>query len=107
MESIFDAITEWIKELLIGSIEGNLSSMFGDVNEKVGTIATQVGQTPQGWNYAPKRVEMTLPLKTQAVQPFAAQMDGHPRHRRPARKGADKPRQGQVSTITTQNSIRS
>ena len=24
--------------------------MFGDVNEKVGTIATQVGQTPQGWN---------------------------------------------------------
>jgi hypothetical protein len=50
MESIFDAITEWIKELLIGSIENSLSSMFGDVNEKVGTIATQVGQTPQGWN---------------------------------------------------------
>ena len=50
MQSIFDAITEWIKELLIGSIENSLSSMFGDVNEKVGTIATQVGQTPQGWN---------------------------------------------------------
>ena len=50
MQSIFDAITEWIKELLIGSIENSLSSMFGDVNEKVGTIATQVWQTPQGWN---------------------------------------------------------
>jgi hypothetical protein len=50
MESIFEAITEWIKELLIGSIEGSLTSMFGDVNERVGTIATQVGQTPQGWN---------------------------------------------------------
>jgi len=24
--------------------------MFGDVNDKVGEIATQVGQTPQGWN---------------------------------------------------------
>jgi hypothetical protein len=24
--------------------------MFGDVNERVGTIAAQVGQTPQGWN---------------------------------------------------------
>ena len=24
--------------------------MFGDVNEKVGTIAAQAGQTPQGWN---------------------------------------------------------
>jgi hypothetical protein len=50
MQSIFDAITEWLKQLLIGSVEGSLSSMFGDVNEKVGTIATQVGQTPQGWN---------------------------------------------------------
>jgi hypothetical protein len=50
MESIFDAITEWIKTLLIGSVEGSLSSMFADVNEKVGTIAEQVGQTPQGWN---------------------------------------------------------
>ena len=24
--------------------------MFGDVNEKVGTIAAEVGRTPQGWN---------------------------------------------------------
>ena len=23
---------------------------FGDVNEKVGTIAAEVGKTPQGWN---------------------------------------------------------
>ena len=50
MESIFEAINEWLKELLIGAINGNLSNMFGDVNEKVGTIAAEVGQTPQGWN---------------------------------------------------------
>ena len=50
MSFILDRITEWIQELLIGVIEGNLSGMFGDVNERVGTIATQVGQTPQGWN---------------------------------------------------------
>ena len=48
--SILDAINEWIKEILIGAINGNLSTMFGDVNEKVGTIAAEVGQTPQGWN---------------------------------------------------------
>ena len=47
---IFDAINEWIKEILIGAINGNLSTMFGDVNEKVGTIAAEVGKTPQGWN---------------------------------------------------------
>ena len=50
MQSIFDAINEWIKELLIGAIEGNLSNMFGDVNDKVGTIAAEVGATPQSWN---------------------------------------------------------
>ena len=45
MQSILDAINEWIKEILIGAINGNLSSMFGDVNEKVGTIAAEVGRT--------------------------------------------------------------
>ena len=50
MESIFEAINEWLKEILIGAINGNLSNMFGDVNEKTATIAAQVGQTPQGWN---------------------------------------------------------
>lgn len=50
MDFIFDAINEWIKNILIGAINGNLSTMFGDVNEKVGTIATEVGKTPQGWN---------------------------------------------------------
>lgn len=50
MQSILDAINEWIKEILIGAINGNLSTMFGDVNEKVGTIAAEVGKTSQAWN---------------------------------------------------------
>lgn len=50
MEYIFEEINTWIKDLLIGSIQGNLTNMFGDVNEKVETIAADVGQTPQGWN---------------------------------------------------------
>lgn len=50
MEYLFDEINTWIKDLLIGTIQGNLTNMFGDVNEKVGSIATDVGQTPQGWN---------------------------------------------------------
>lgn len=50
MSGILDAITLWIREILIGAIESNLASMFGDVNERVGEIAAQVGQTPQAWN---------------------------------------------------------
>ena len=50
MKGILDSINEWIKEILIGAINGNLSTMFGDVNDKVGSIAGEVGQTPQAWN---------------------------------------------------------
>ena len=50
MKGILDSINEWIREILIGAINGNLSNMFGDVNEKVGSIAGEVGQTPQAWN---------------------------------------------------------
>lgn len=50
MGFILEKIEEAIKELLIGMIEGNLTNMFTDVNDKVGTIAAEVGQTPSAWN---------------------------------------------------------
>jgi len=50
MSFILGAIEEFIRAIFIGAIESNLSRMFGDVNERVGTIAAEVGQTPQGWN---------------------------------------------------------
>jgi hypothetical protein len=50
MNGIFEKLTEYIKEILLGMIESNLTDMFTDVNGKVGTIAMEVGQTPQGWN---------------------------------------------------------
>jgi hypothetical protein len=50
MLGILEAIENWIKDLLIGAITSNLSGMFGDVNDKVGTIAAEVGTTPAGWN---------------------------------------------------------
>ena len=49
-DGIFEAIEEWMRELLSGMVTSNLSTMFTDVNEKTGEIAAQVGQTPQGWN---------------------------------------------------------
>ena len=49
-DGIFEAIEEWMRQLLTGMITSNLTTMFTDVNEKTGEIAAQVGQTPQGWN---------------------------------------------------------
>ena len=43
-------IEEAIKELLIGWIESNMTNMFTDVNDKVGTIAAEVGKTPSSWD---------------------------------------------------------
>lgn len=50
MQSIFDAIAEWLKGLLVEGIMDNLGNLFANVNDQVGEIATQVGTTPAAWN---------------------------------------------------------
>jgi hypothetical protein len=50
MDGIVDKITEFIKEMLQGWVLNNLETMFTDVNDKVGTIAAEVGQSPSTWN---------------------------------------------------------
>ena len=50
MNSIFDKIAQAINEFLISLITGSLGTLFNDVNSKVGTIAADVGKTPQQWN---------------------------------------------------------
>lgn len=50
MFGIFDKLEEFFKELLLGGIQANLESMFLDINDKVGAVATDVGKTPMGWN---------------------------------------------------------
>lgn len=49
---IAQALMEWLEEIVKSGILDNLSDLFGIVNDQVGTIATNVGQTPQGWNSA-------------------------------------------------------
>ena len=50
MDFLLDALTNWLKEMLVGGIMSNLSGMFDSVNQQVADISVQVGQTPQGWN---------------------------------------------------------
>lgn len=50
MDFLINALTEWLKEMLVGGIMSNLSGMFDSVNQQVADISVQVGQTPQGWN---------------------------------------------------------
>ena len=50
MFGIFDSISQWFHDFLVSIITSCLTTMFTDVNERVGAIATEVGRTPQGWN---------------------------------------------------------
>lgn len=50
MFDLFEKIEEAIRELLTNFVSSNLTTMFTDVNDKTGTIAAEVGQTPQAWN---------------------------------------------------------
>ena len=50
MDLLWDKITEWLKDLLISGITGNLTGMFDATNQKVAEISAQVGTTPQAWN---------------------------------------------------------
>ena len=50
MNFLWDKVTEWLKELLIGSIMSNLTGLFDNVNRQVAGIEDNVGATPQAWN---------------------------------------------------------
>ena len=50
MDFILDAINEWIQNLLIDGIMGNVEGMFDSINTEVSNVATQVGMTPSQWN---------------------------------------------------------
>ena len=50
MNFLWDKVTEWLEELLIGSIMSNLTGLFDNVNWQVAGIADNIGATPQAWN---------------------------------------------------------
>ncbi len=50
MDLIWEKITEWLQEMLVVGIIGNIEGMFDNLNTRVGEIAGQVGATPEGWN---------------------------------------------------------
>lgn len=69
MGGITDKITGLIKEMLQGWISSNLETMFNNVNDKVGTIAGEVGHTPQEWN--PGIFSMVQELSENVMVPIA------------------------------------
>ena len=69
MGSLFEQIGEWIKQGLIDAIMAQFTGLFVYVNEQVGTVAANVGQTPAGWN--PGVFSMIRNLSETVIIPIA------------------------------------
>ena len=69
MGSILDAIADWLKELLISGIMGNLTGVFDSVNSRVGEIAADVGMTPA--SFSPGIFSMIRNVSESVIIPIA------------------------------------
>lgn len=69
MQSILDQLTDWLREMLVSGIMGNLSGMFESVNQQVGEIAAEVGRTPA--NFSPGVFAMIRNVSESVIVPVA------------------------------------
>lgn len=69
MQSIIDSIVEWLTDLLVTGIMGNLTNTFDSVNAQVGQIATEVGMTPSA--FSPAIFNMIKNLSENVIMPIA------------------------------------
>lgn len=69
MDTVLNAISNWIKSLLSDAILANLSGLFDDVNTQVGSIAQQVGTKPS--NFEPRVFSMIQALSHHVILPIA------------------------------------
>ena len=69
MQSILEQITDWLKSMIISGIIGNLSGMFDSVNQQVGQIAGDVGNTPA--NFSPAFFSMIRNISESVILPIA------------------------------------
>lgn len=70
MLDLFGKIEEFFKDIIIDIIKDNLSAMLIDINEKVGTVAGEVGKTPSSWNS--EVFTFIKSINTNVVLPIAA-----------------------------------
>ena len=69
MESVLWQITDWLKEMLISGIMSNLSGAFASVNQQVGQIASEVGQSPA--NFLPGVYALIRNISETVILPVA------------------------------------
>ena len=69
MDSILESLEDWFRTLLVSGIMNNIGNTFQSVNDQVGAIATEVGETPS--EFLPTVYEMISTLSETVIMPIA------------------------------------
>lgn len=69
MDWLFDAITGWMKGMMIDGIMSNMTSMFELINDEVQTTAVRVGMTPA--DFSPRVFAMIRGISETVILPIA------------------------------------
>ena len=69
MSSIIDKISDWLHDLLVEGVMSNLTGMINAVNDEVGSIASDVAQTPA--NFSPAIFSMIKNISETVIVPIA------------------------------------
>ncbi len=69
MSSIIDKISDWLHDLLVEGVMNNLTGMINAVNNEVGSVASDVAQTPA--NFSPAIFSMIRNISETVIMPIA------------------------------------
>ena len=69
MEALFERIAEWLKELLVNSTMDRMTNLFDSVNNTVGEVPVEVGETPA--SFAPRIFDMIRSISESVIMPIA------------------------------------
>ncbi len=69
MEKLLEQLTLWLKGMLAAGVIDNLTGLFDEVNNEVGSIAGRVGTTPE--SFSPGVFNMIRNISETVILPIA------------------------------------
>lgn len=69
MQSIFDQLVDWLKEMLVSAIMTNMQGLFDSVNNEVSQVASQIGTSRA--SFSPGVFTLIRNLSENVIMPIA------------------------------------
>ena len=69
MDTVFQQIEEWLKNMMVPAVMDKISTIFNSINSEVGNIASEVGTTPN--DFSPGIFNMIRNISDTVIMPVA------------------------------------